>query len=82
MPVEIEGAVYYFANEVADALGISRQTFWRWRREGKVPPGQAYRDRQRVFTPAEVRRVREYANRVEPLTPEPGEQLKLFNGAA
>lgn len=82
MPIEIEGAVYFSADEVIDTLGVSRQTLWRWRRKGVVPSGRRFRDRQIVFTPHEFQQVREYANRVEPLDVGAREQLKLFNGAA
>lgn len=82
MSVEIEGTVFFSANEVADELGVSRQTFWRWRREGKVPSGRLYRDRQIIFTRAEIEQAREYAHRVEPIDPAQREQLRLFNGAA
>lgn len=82
MPIPIDGAVCFTVNEVADGLGISRQTFWRWRREGKVPIGRKYRDRLRIFTQAEIEQIREYANRVEPADPASRDQLKLFNGAA
>jgi predicted DNA-binding transcriptional regulator AlpA len=81
MPVEIEGAVYLSANEVVDALGVSRQTFWRWRRERLVPRGHRNRKRQLLFTQAEFEQAQEYANRVEPLDPANREQLKLFNRA-
>ena len=82
MPIQIQGAVYLTANEVADALGVSRQTFWRWRKDGVVPGGHVFRDRQRIFTPSELEQAREYANRVEPLDSAGREQLKLFNGSA
>jgi predicted site-specific integrase-resolvase len=79
MPKEIDGVHYYSANEVAEASGVSRQTFWRWRREGRVAPGRLFRDRQLLFTRSELEQVQEYANRVEPL--QGRDQLKLFNGA-
>ena len=81
MPIEIEGAVYLSANEVADALGVSRQTFWRWRRERLVPRGRRFRDRQLLFTQSEFEEAQDYANRVEPLDLSNRDQLKLFNRA-
>jgi predicted DNA-binding transcriptional regulator AlpA len=81
MPIEIEGAVYLSANEVADAIGVSRQTFWRWRRERLVPCGRRFRDRQLLFTQSELEQAQNYANRVEPLDPGSRDQLKLFKGA-
>ncbi len=82
MPIEIDGVAYFSANEVVEASGVSRQTFWRWRREERVPQGRRFRDRQLLFTRAELEQTREYANRVEPLDPGGREQLRLFNGAA
>src|SRR5262249_53033474 len=46
MPVMIEGKRYYSAAEIAKTLGISRTTFWRWRRsrtEANIPVGRRYR---------------------------------------
>lgn len=72
---------YLTAAEVARALGVSRQTLWRWRQDGKIPPGHRYRDRQVVFSEAEFEVVRQYANRIEPIEAGTGQQLRLFNGA-
>lgn len=78
MPVEVDGVTYYSASEVASAAGISRQSLWRWRTEGKVPAGRRYRDRQILFTAHEVQQVKEYANRLEPADPAPA-QVRLFS---
>jgi predicted DNA-binding transcriptional regulator AlpA len=80
MPIDIDGVAYFSANEVAALSRVSRQTFWRWRREGRVPRGRLFRDRQLLFTRSELEQAQEYANRVEPLDPISREQLKLFNG--
>jgi predicted DNA-binding transcriptional regulator AlpA len=80
MPFEIDGTEYLVASEVVEELGITRQTLWRWRRQGKVPPGRRFRGGQVLFTPAEVQAIREYAYRVEPIEKAPFGQLKLFNG--
>ena len=66
--LKIEGVQYFTAAQVADAANVSRQTLWRWRKEGKVPSGQRYRDRQILFTAEDVASVLEYANRLEPAT--------------
>ncbi len=81
MPLEIDGTRYYSATEVIEALRVTRQTFWRWRREGKVPLGHRFRDGHVVFTETEMERAREYANRIEPISLSSPDQLKLFNGA-
>lgn len=80
MPLEVDEMTYYSAADVVRDIGVSRQTLWRWRQDGKVPPGRRYRDRQILFTAAELEQIREYANRIEPATPGAGKQLKLFRG--
>ena len=79
MPLEIDGTHYYSAAEVIEELGVTRQTFWRWRKEGKVPLGHRFRDGQVVFTGAELQQAREHANRIEPISLASPDQLKLFN---
>jgi hypothetical protein len=81
MPLEIDGTSYYSAAEVIAELGVARQTFWRWRKEGKVPLGHRFRDSQVVFTLTELQQALEYANRIEPISPASSDQLKLFNGS-
>jgi len=78
MPIDIAGQSFYLTKEVAESLGISRQTLWRWRQEGHIPPGSRFRDRQVVFTETEVEVIREYAYRLEPVGISP-DQLKLFS---
>jgi predicted DNA-binding transcriptional regulator AlpA len=80
MPLEIGGKEYLVATEIVEELGITRQTLWRWRNQGKVPAGRRFRGGQVLFTLAEVQAIREYANRVEPIERTPSGQLKLFNG--
>ena len=81
MPIDIDGVGFFSANEMAEACGVSRQTLWRWRRQGVVPQGRRFRDRQLLFTQSELEQVQDYANRVEPIDLSVREQLKLFNGA-
>lgn len=78
MSREIAGALYVAAAEVAREIGVSRQTLWRWRREGKIPNGHRFRDRQVVFTEQEVMEIRDYANKVEPIADVLERQLPLF----
>ncbi len=80
MPAEVRGASYYTLHEVEDAVGVSRQTLWRWRQSGKIPAGRRYRDKQLLFTQAELEEVLEYADRFEPAIVGEARQLKLFNG--
>ncbi|HET9215362.1 MAG TPA: helix-turn-helix domain-containing protein [Terriglobia bacterium] len=66
MTIEIEGVRYFSAADVQQQLSVTRQTLWRWRREGKVPLGQRYRDRQVLYTEDDLKVIREYANRLVP----------------
>ena len=79
MPREVKGTQYFSVTEVAADLEVSRQTMWRWRKDGKIPPGHRFRDRQVFFTVSEVESVREYANHVEPIVDVSRDQLRLFN---
>ena len=76
--VEIEGKRYYPASEVASTIGVSRQTLWRWRQEGKIPSGHRYRGRQILFSEQEYEAVKDYANRLEPIDSTAREQFRLF----
>lgn len=78
MPIEVDGTTYLFASELAAELGVSRTTFWRWRREGKIPAGRRFRDRQVLFAEEEARRVRDFATRIEPINAGDSQQLRLF----
>ena len=66
MCIEIEGIEYYSTVEVLEATGVSRQTLWRWRQEGRVPGGNRFRNGQVLFTEREYQEILAYANRVEP----------------
>jgi excisionase family DNA binding protein len=80
MPVRIEGEDYYTHTEVAEELAVSRQTLWRWREKGQIPPGLRYRTRQVVFKREEVEAIRQFANHLEPIELGTGgpKQLGLF----
>jgi predicted site-specific integrase-resolvase len=78
MPREIGGVLYVSAAEVAEEVGVSRQTLWRWRRDGKIPSGHRFRDRQIVFTEQEIEEIRDHANKVEPIADVDANQLPLF----
>jgi hypothetical protein len=80
MPIHIEGVEYFTAADIHRELDVARQTLWRWRKAGKIPPGRRYRDRQVVFTREEVEAIREYSNRLEPAEVIEPNQLKLFKG--
>ena len=80
MAIEMDGTTYLTAGEVVDELGVSRQTLWRWRQEGKIPPGyRRNRDRRVLFTADEVEVIQQFANQVEPISPgQDTVQIKLF----
>lgn len=66
MPLEINGVQFQSALELIRDLGITRQTLWRWRREGLVPEGHVDRNRRVLFTAEEAQAIRTFALRVEP----------------
>ena len=76
--MKVDGTNYATAADVARELDVSRQTLWRWRRDGKIPTGQRYRDRRILYTQAEVEQIHAYANRIEPISDEESRQLGLF----
>jgi predicted DNA-binding transcriptional regulator AlpA len=80
MPIQLDGVQYFTVTEVALAVGVTRQTFWRWRKQGHVPMGRQYRGREILYTSADLEFVRRYATHVEPIDSGNREQLRLFNG--
>ena len=82
MPININQIMYLTSPEFQEELNLSRQTLWRWRQEGKIPPGHRYRRHQVIFTPEEAQAIRDYANQVEPIDPEARDQLSLFDSRA
>jgi predicted DNA-binding transcriptional regulator AlpA len=77
MPLSVDGVTYFSAAEVLRTVNISRVTLWRWRTTRKIPQGNQLR-RRLLFSAAEVEAIRSYAQRVEPITRERKEQLRLF----
>lgn len=85
MAKQIADKIYLSLSDVAKTLDVARQTVWRWYKSGKLPPGVLYRDGRTVlFSPADVEKIREYAQHVEPIflvaDAESPDQLVLFNG--
>lgn len=76
--IKIEGVQYFTGTDVIKEVGVSRQTLWRWRQEGKIPQGHRYRDGRVLFTQTELEAIREFANRIEPINEASASQLKLF----
>jgi excisionase family DNA binding protein len=65
MPVEINGERYYRTSEACQIAGVSKNTFFRWVKEG-ILKDVTYRDRRgwRLFTDDAVALLTEMANRV------------------
>ena len=65
MPVVINGQTYYRTVEVCRMVGISRNTLFRWLKEG-IFSDVEYRDWRgwRLFTAAQLETVRMKTNRV------------------
>lgn len=78
----INGMQYFSASDLARELGVSRQTLWRWRQDGKIPKGYRFRDNSILFTADEITLIREFATKIEPANVADARQGKLFNGSA
>ncbi len=65
MPTTINGQTYYRTAEACQIAAISRNTFFRWIREGLFADVE-HRDRRgwRLFTEDEVNRLKAEANRI------------------
>jgi predicted DNA-binding transcriptional regulator AlpA len=66
--LSISGVPYYSAAEVARAVGVSRQTLWRWRSAHRVPQGRRFRNGQVLFSEDEFAEIRAYATQLVPVT--------------
>jgi predicted site-specific integrase-resolvase len=65
MTISVDGKTYYRTAEACRLAGISRNTYFRWLREGLLPD-VGMRDRRgwRLFTEEDLLRLRGEANRV------------------
>ena len=65
VPVTIDGKKLYRIGDALQVAGLSRPTYFRWVRTGRVSDTH-YRDRngRRVFTPAELHAMRALAQRL------------------
>ena len=65
MPTKINGETYYRTDEVCRIVGISRNTFFRWVREGLFADVE-YRDRRgwRLFTNEDLDRLKAEVNKI------------------
>jgi len=80
MPVEVNGKEYLQVTEVADMVGVTRQTLWRWRQAGSIPIGRKYRGRQVIYNRDEVELIRQFSERIEPIDDGHRREKTLFEG--
>jgi len=57
MPIKISGKDYFQIQEVAEMLGVSRQTLQRWFREGKASDVPRDHRGWRIFNQSDVDRL-------------------------
>jgi DNA (cytosine-5)-methyltransferase 1 len=55
---------YVYINEASKRIGVSIPTLRRWFLGGKVKDVARDRKNWRIFTDADIRRIREYANKI------------------
>jgi predicted site-specific integrase-resolvase len=65
MTISLDDKIYYRTAEACKSAGISRNTYFRWLREGLLPD-VGMRDRRgwRLFTEEELFRLKSEANRI------------------
>ena len=68
MSLIISGATYFLMNELAESIGVSRQTLWRWLQSKKIPRGHKFQGRFIVFSEEEASTIKQYSNMLEPIT--------------
>jgi predicted site-specific integrase-resolvase len=71
VPVTLNGRTVFPIGEALEEASISRATFFRWIKQGRIRDAE-YRDRNghRVFTPEEVQGLRNYAQRIVESSPQ------------
>ena len=67
MPITINGKTYYRTNEACRIVGISRNTFFRWLRQGSFTDVE-FVDRRgwRLFSEKDLERLKAEANQISP----------------
>jgi hypothetical protein len=65
MPVTVNGQTYYRTSEVCQIVSISKNTLFCWFKQGILSEAE-HRDRRgwRLFTEAEIHRLKAEANRI------------------
>ncbi len=66
MPIRVNGSTYYWTAEACRIAGMSKNTFLRWVREGRVSDTER-RDRRgwRLFAEDEVEGLKTEVNRID-----------------
>lgn len=70
MPMSIDGTTYYRIGEALKEAGVSRATYFRWIREGRIVDSQ-YRDRngRRLLTCDELQAIKRVSHRIVDVSP-------------
>jgi hypothetical protein len=78
VPVELNGVKLIRIGEALSRAGLSRATYFRWIKEGRIPDAR-FRDRngRRVFTERELAELESAANQVVEAVPGDQSQLSL-----
>jgi predicted site-specific integrase-resolvase len=71
MPITANGTTVYRIGEALGMAGVSRATYFRWIRDGRIPDAR-FRDRngRRVFTAEEVESLRAVVHRLVEASPQ------------
>jgi DNA-binding transcriptional MerR regulator len=71
MPFQVRGQLVYRIGEALAEAGLSRSTYFRWIRLGRVPDTQ-YKDRngRRVFTQDELQQLKNTAQQLNEMSPQ------------
>ena len=59
---------YLIFKEVVDIVGVSIQTFWKWRRTSNIPIGSKYHGKQVLYTVDEIELIRKFLTILNQLT--------------
>jgi predicted site-specific integrase-resolvase len=65
VPIEIDGQVYYKTLEACKKTGVSRATLFRWLKTGILEKQLKDRRGWRLFTEADLNKIRAEATRIE-----------------
>ena len=69
MPVTLNGNTYFLIPEALEIIGVSRPTFYRWLKEGKIEDVK-HRDRngRRLLTKGDIERIKQFVEKVDIVT--------------